>query len=73
MDETVNISDNTSKSGRQALRDWREGRHWTQVRLAEAVGVARSTITQIELGDRSPSFRLAKKLADLTGIPLGNF
>lgn len=70
MDVTVN---NTSKSGREALRAWREGRHWTQVRLAEAVGVARSTIAQIELGDRTPSFGLAKRLAGLTGIPLGDF
>lgn len=64
---------NSHKTGREALREWREGQHWTQFRLAEAVGAARSTIAQIELGDRSPGFGLAKKLAALTGIPLGDF
>lgn len=45
------------------LRVLREGRGWSQGRLAEEVGVSRQTINAIETGRYDPSLTLAVHLA----------
>ena len=40
----------------------------SQQQLADAVGVSRQTISQIERGDYSPSVTLALKLAKICGV-----
>lgn len=52
------------------LRVLREGRGWSQGRLAEEVGVSRQTINAIETGRFDPSLPLALRLARLLGRPV---
>ena len=40
----------------------------SQIQLAQKVGVSASHISLIFTGHRRPSWRLAKKLADVTGV-----
>ena len=49
---------------------WRKEHGKSQADLAEALGVTRWTINSIEVGRRTPSLALAKRLAHTTGLPL---
>jgi transcriptional regulator with XRE-family HTH domain len=62
------------------LRKWRqeqpptpEGDKMTLTKLAEAVGVVPSHLSQIETGEREPSLALASRLSKVTGIPIDKF
>lgn len=46
-----------------ALIDARRKRHLTQDQLAKELGCARETITRIEAGKQSPSFRMLLEIA----------
>lgn len=46
------------------LRRFREGLHLTQDELARAVGLSSKFISQIEIGNRTPSLQSLKKIAD---------
>jgi len=48
---------------RNAVRDRRSARGWTQQELAERAGVSRQTINAIETGKYEPSLSLAFILA----------
>lgn len=48
---------------KNCLEEYRKGASWTQVELAEKVGVTRQTIIAIERGDYNPSVTLALSLA----------
>ena len=50
------------------LKAARAEKDMTQSALAEAAGVSRQTISQIERGDYSPSVTLALKLARICGV-----
>lgn len=52
------------------LRDLRKARHLTQSELAQAIGVAKSTISMYELGAREPDFETLEALADFFNVPL---
>jgi transcriptional regulator with XRE-family HTH domain len=52
---------------------YREDRKLTQAALAEAVGVSRPYLTQIENGTRLPSDEVMEKLVILAGIPMQEF
>lgn len=53
----------------QKLKRLRRGNGLTQVELAEASGVAQSTIAQVESGKREePHPRTLKKLAEALGV-----
>jgi DNA-binding XRE family transcriptional regulator len=54
------------------LTKYRELYGKTQQEIAASVGVTRWTINRIELGDRAPSVKLARRLASLTGIRLAD-
>lgn len=55
------------------LRCLRESKGLTQERLAELVKARQSTISDIELGRRVPSFRLLLALAGALNVSLGEF
>ena len=55
------------------IRSWmkklrRETHNLTQEQLAKAVGVSRTTITEIENGNANPSVAVAKKIAAVLGF-----
>jgi putative transcriptional regulator len=52
------------------IRAEREGRGWTQARLAEHLGVSRQTVVAIETGRYDPSLPLAFRIADLFDKPI---
>ena len=49
------------------IKKERQGENFTQVRLAEIVGVSRQTIISIEINKYIPSVLLAVKLANALG------
>lgn len=53
------------------LRELRKERGWTQERLAEAAGMDRSFIADVERGARFPGLDTCWRLADGLGIGLG--
>ena len=55
------------------LRTLRQDNGLTQTALAEAAGVVRQTISNIECGINAPSVRLAKKLAEILGLNWTDF
>lgn len=50
-----------------AIRKYREQMHWTQAFLAEKCGVAKTTVSMWETGDRKPDIIMLKKLAGIFG------
>lgn len=55
------------------LRKVRQDNGLTQTALAEAVGVVRQTISNIECGINAPSVGLAKKLAEILELNWTDF
>lgn len=56
--------------GESPLRVWRELRGFTQTQLAEAAGVHRVMIADIEAGRKSGSVETVKRLASALGISM---
>lgn len=50
-----------------AIRNFREQMRWTQAYLAERCGVAKSTVSMWETGERKPDIIMLKKLAGIFG------
>lgn len=46
------------------VRKLRQERGWTQVEMAEVLGIDRSYISEIETGKKDPSLRVLKTIAD---------
>jgi putative transcriptional regulator len=55
---------------RNALRDLREERSWSQGALAEHLGVSRQTVNALETGKYDPSLPLAFRIARLFAQPI---
>lgn len=55
------------------VRELRLKKGWTQVELAELLGVDRSYLSEIENGKKDPSFRVLKTIADGFGLSLSQF
>ena len=53
---------------KKPLREWREGKFWTQGQLAEKAGVNLHSISDWELGNSEPQFRNIHKLATALGV-----
>lgn len=53
---------------RQWLLDIRKGFELTQEQVAEKADIARQTYSMIETGERNPSVKNAKKIADALGF-----
>lgn len=51
-----------------SLRDFRKHRGWTQQQLADAVDATQSTISQLENGEKNPSFELVRDLSRALGV-----
>lgn len=52
------------------VRNLRKERGWTQVELAELLGIDRSYLSEIETGKKDPSLRVLKTIADGFGLSL---
>ncbi len=48
-----------------AIRQYREKKGWTQEDVANRVGVAKTTVSMWETGDRKPDIITLKKLASI--------
>ena len=57
---------------RNYLRAWREHRHLTQAKLAEAVGTTGAVISLLESGERGLSDKWLRKLAPVLGTRPGH-
>ena len=53
---------------RKTLREWREERGYTQMRLAAEIGVMLATIGNIETGRHRPSLETARAIAGTLGV-----
>jgi transcriptional regulator with XRE-family HTH domain len=58
---------------RLGIKWWLYKHGRTQAWLADQVGVSANYITMILSGARTPSLKVATKLADITGIPSRKF
>jgi len=54
---------------RDRLRAERSKRGWTQVFVAQQIGITHRHYQNYEYGKKSPSLELANKLEDLFGVP----
>lgn len=52
------------------VRSLRRERGWTQVEMAEMLGLDRSYLSEIETGKKDPSLRVLKTIADGVGLTL---
>lgn len=57
--------------GASPLRAWREHKGMTLQVLADAAGVSRAYVSQIENAKRNGSARTLKRLAEALGVPVG--
>ena len=48
-----------------AIRKYRKQKNWSQVTLAEKLGVGKTTISMWETGERKPNIIVLKKLSKL--------
>lgn len=55
-----------------AVRRLRKARRWTQQKLADEIGVHRSTVHLVEKGDRDHDHGTIQKIADALGVPIGD-
>jgi putative transcriptional regulator len=55
---------------RNRIRERREQQGWTQLALAQKLGVSRQTVNAVETGKYDPSLPLAFKLAHVFGSPI---
>lgn len=62
-----------TRGDKMTLREERIKKGLTQVQLADAVGVNRSTIAMIENGTNNPSVELAKRIGQYLNVPWSNF
>ena len=54
----------------RSLRGLREGRTWTREEVAVRANLSASYVTMIELGQREPSLKVLRRLADAFGVSL---
>lgn len=53
------------------LKEYRKQSGLTQTELGKLVGVAKSTMSQYESGNREPDIETIKKFADIFGVTVG--
>lgn len=53
------------------LVKYRKANYLTQEKFADLIGINQGAYCKIETGKKVPSFNLAKKISQTTGIPIG--
>ncbi|MCC1493942.1 adenosylcobalamin-dependent ribonucleoside-diphosphate reductase [Cognatishimia sp. F0-27] len=66
----LSVSEETPKTMGARIRDARKSRGLTQAAVADAVGLSRTYITQVELDQRELPNRHAVEIAELLGVPV---
>ena len=66
-DKKFTPNENLKKLGNQ-VRQFRNGRKWSQQKLSDVSGLAVRTISRIERGLMNPSFEVLTILVDVLGI-----
>lgn len=56
----------------KSLKQVRISKGMTQKELADSVKLSQETISQYEIGNRTPSIVVARKIADVLGVSLDN-
>ncbi len=56
----------------ESLKKIRENKNMTQEKLAALVGLSQETISQYEIGNRTPNIVISRKIADVLGVSLDN-
>ena len=56
--------------GKQTLKEVRKDQHLTQHDLGHLVGLEQRTISAYETGERTPDVVIARKIAQVLGVPL---
>ena len=64
--------DPVTKAVCSKVRDLRKKQRWTLQQLADASGVSRSMLSQIERGQANPTLSVAYRIAQAFGLPLGH-
>ncbi|SCL84976.1 helix-turn-helix transcriptional regulator [Sporanaerobacter sp. PP17-6a] len=54
------------------LKEIRIKKGLTQKELADAINLSQETISQYEIGNRTPSIVVARKIAEVLGVSLDN-
>lgn len=54
------------------LKGLRKNKRWTQVELADRLGVAWNTVLRLETGNRRPSLDMLERLADTLGCSVAD-
>jgi transcriptional regulator with XRE-family HTH domain len=67
------VSTDIRKQLGSRVRVLRRKRGWTQVEMAELLGVDRSYLSEIETGKKDPSLRVLKTIADGFKLTLSQF
>jgi len=52
------------------IRELRQSRRWSQSEFARRVGISKTSAGQYEVGDRSPSYEVLVRIADLFNVSL---
>ncbi len=65
--------DNAAVALGNRIRQLREGKGWTQEKLAEHADIQRTYLAEIELGKRNPSLKHLTKLANAFHVGIAAF
>lgn len=58
---------------RTKIREIRTKKKLTQSQLAEKIGISRAYLAEIELGTKTPSLHVVKKLCEVLRVKIGDF
>jgi len=58
---------------REIIREKRKNKKLTQSQLAEKIGISRAYLAEIELGTKTPSLPVVKRICETLRIKIGDF
>jgi transcriptional regulator with XRE-family HTH domain len=72
-DNDIEVGTDTQRKLGQRIRTLRKSAGWTQVEMADRLGLARQYISDLEQGKRDPSLSILQVLSDGFAISLSRF
>ena len=58
---------------REIIREKRKKKKLTQSQLAEKIGISRAYLAEIELGTKTPSLAVVKRICEVLRVKIGDF